>query len=86
VDLAHKLRTHVTLSAQDTGIDITPAKCTTVSQADVKLATDPKYVYERDDWHDDEERDSDDEIASSEAENMADVVANMSELYVKSSK
>jgi hypothetical protein len=84
VDLAHKLRSHVTLSAQETGIDITPADDTTVSQADVKLATDPKYVYERDDWYDDEEQDSDDEIASSEAESMADVVTNMGGFSMKS--
>jgi hypothetical protein len=86
VDLAHKLRTHATLSAQDTGIDIAPVNGTTVSQADVMLATDPKYVYEDDDWYNDEEQDSDEEIASSEAESVADVVANMSELSVESSK
>jgi len=48
--LADRLRTYITVSVQNKGIDIEPANVSSVPRAAIRLTVDPDYVYEEDHW------------------------------------
>jgi len=51
-NLADRLRTYITISVQNKGIDIEPANVLSVPRAAIRLRVDPDYVYEEDQWYD----------------------------------
>ena len=51
-DLANRLRTYITVSVQNKGLDIKPANVSSVPRVAIRLTVDIDYVYEEDQWYD----------------------------------
>jgi len=48
----NRLRTYITVSVQNKGLDIKPANVSSVPRVAIRLTVDIDYVYEEDHWYD----------------------------------